>query len=135
MLYHRQLLCSIPRLSAPSCHLLGKISTMGTFFSMRHLCLQSKWPTMMEITDVLQRIMFPQRLFCPVDGGMVLRVQGQSTSCLWLKVGGSETRCQNNKQYNFYKRCTKMQSELGFYFKKEIFLSSSKSCQIFGLYL
>ena len=56
---------------------------MGTFFSTRHTCLQSKWPTMMEITDVLQRRMFPQSLFCPVDCGMVLRVQGQSTSCLW----------------------------------------------------
>ena len=29
---------------------------------------------MMEITDVSQRIMFPWRLFCPVDGGMVLSV-------------------------------------------------------------
>ena len=28
---------AIPRLSAPSRHLLGKISTMGTFFSTRHL--------------------------------------------------------------------------------------------------
>ena len=43
---------------------------MGTFFCMRHLCLQSKWLTMMEFTDVLQRRMFPQHLICPVDGGM-----------------------------------------------------------------
>ena len=38
----------------------------------------------MEITDVSQRRMLPQHLFCPVDGRMVLRVQGQSTSCLCL---------------------------------------------------
>ena len=36
---HRQLVHSIPRLSAPSHHLLGKINAMGTFFSLRHLCL------------------------------------------------------------------------------------------------
>ena len=30
---------SIPRLSAPSCHLLGKINALGTFFSTRHLYL------------------------------------------------------------------------------------------------
>ena len=57
LFYHKQPLHSIPRLSAPSCHLLGKINAMGTFFSMismRHLCLKSKW------LDVLQRRMFPQ---------------------------------------------------------------------------
>ena len=32
---HRQLVQSIPRLSAPSCHLLGKINTIGTLFSTR----------------------------------------------------------------------------------------------------
>ena len=36
---------SISRLSAQSCHLLGKIIAMGTFFSMRQLCLQSKETT------------------------------------------------------------------------------------------
>ena len=30
---HRQLVVSIPRPSAPSCHLLGKINVIGTFFS------------------------------------------------------------------------------------------------------
>ena len=50
-----QLVVSIPRLSAPSCHLLGKINIL----SMRHLCLQSKWLTMMEITDVILRKTFP----------------------------------------------------------------------------
>ena len=49
---HRRLVVSIPRLSAPYCHLLGKINAIGPFFSMRQLCLQSKWPTIMEITDV-----------------------------------------------------------------------------------
>ena len=39
VLKHRQLVVSIPRLSVPSCHLLGKINVMGTFFSIRHLCL------------------------------------------------------------------------------------------------
>ena len=52
---HRQLVVSIPRLTASSCHLLGKINAMGTLFSMRQLCLQSKWPTITEITDVTQR--------------------------------------------------------------------------------
>ena len=36
---HRQLVVSIPRLSVPFCHLLGKINAMGTFFSTRHLYL------------------------------------------------------------------------------------------------
>ena len=74
---HIQLLVSIPRLSAPSCHLVGKINALGTFFSTRQLCLQSKWPTSMKITDVSYRRMFPWHLLCPVDCGMVLRVQGQ----------------------------------------------------------
>ena len=65
-----------PSVSAPSCHLLGKINAMETFFSTIHLCLQSKWLTMMEITDVMQRRMFSQHLFCPVDGRTVLRVLG-----------------------------------------------------------
>ena len=56
---YRQLVRAIPRLSAPSHHLLGKISAMGTFLSMKHLCLSSKWPTMMEITYALKRRMFP----------------------------------------------------------------------------
>ena len=34
---HRQLVVSISRLSAPSCHLLGKINAMGTFFSMKNV--------------------------------------------------------------------------------------------------
>ena len=38
-LRQKQLVRSIPRLSAPSCHLLGKINAMGTFYSTRHLCL------------------------------------------------------------------------------------------------
>ena len=50
---------------------------MGTFFSARHLCLQSKWPTITEIKDVLQKRMFRQHYFFPIDGRMVLRVQGQ----------------------------------------------------------
>ena len=80
---HRQLVRSIPRLSAPACHLLGKINAMRAFFSTRHLCLQPKWQTMMEITDVLQRRMFPLRLFCPVDGSMVLSVQGWSALAVY----------------------------------------------------
>ena len=44
---------------------------------MRQLFFQSKWPTQMENTYVTWRRMFPQRLFCPVDGRMVLRVYGQ----------------------------------------------------------
>ena len=39
----------LSRLSAPFCHLPGKINAMGTFFSTWHLCLLSKWPTIMEI--------------------------------------------------------------------------------------
>ena len=74
---HPQTLSTIP----PS---TGQNKCYGNIlFCTRHLCLQSKWPTMMEITDVSQRRMFPQRLFCPVDARMVLRVQGQSTSSLW----------------------------------------------------
>ena len=34
--YHRQLVVSIPRLSAPSCHLLGKIDDMGKFWYGNH---------------------------------------------------------------------------------------------------
>ena len=63
--FHRKLVVSIPRLSAPFCHLLGKINAMGTFFSMRQLCLQSKCLIFMEITDVAYRKMFPQHLFFP----------------------------------------------------------------------
>ena len=37
----KQLVVSIPRLSAPSCHLLGKINAMGTFFSIWHAFLIS----------------------------------------------------------------------------------------------
>ena len=48
---HKELVRSILRLSAPSCYLLGKINSMETIFSTRHLCLLSKWPTMMESTD------------------------------------------------------------------------------------
>ena len=53
-LYHKLLGVSIPRLLAPSHHLLSKINAnaRGTFFSMRHLCLQSKWSTITENTDV-----------------------------------------------------------------------------------
>ena len=76
ILQHKQLVVYIPRLSAPSSHQLGKIKDVGTFFSTRQPCLQSKWPTVTEITDVKQRRMFPQLIFCPVDGRMVLRVQG-----------------------------------------------------------
>ena len=47
------------------------ISAIGKFFSTRHLCLQSKWLNMMEITDISQRRMFLQCLFCPVDGRMI----------------------------------------------------------------
>ena len=39
--YYRQLVVSIPRISAPSCHLMGKINAMGTFFSTRHLWFPS----------------------------------------------------------------------------------------------
>ena len=60
---HRQLVRSIPRLSAPSCHLLDKINAMGTFFSLRQLCLQSIWLTFMKIKDVTQNRLFPQHLF------------------------------------------------------------------------
>ena len=34
-----------PRLSSPSCHLLGKINATGTFLSMQHLCFHSELPT------------------------------------------------------------------------------------------
>ena len=36
---HKQLVPSIPRLSAPSSHLLSKMNALGTYFSTRHLCL------------------------------------------------------------------------------------------------
>ena len=39
---HRQLVRSIPRLSASSCHVLGKRNAMGTFFYARHI--QNGWP-------------------------------------------------------------------------------------------
>ena len=43
LLRHGRLVVSIPRLSAPSRHLLDKINAMGTFFSMvSHLCLIEK---------------------------------------------------------------------------------------------
>ena len=92
----KQLVCSIPRLSAPPCHLLGKIKTMGTFFSTRHLCLQSKCLTMVEIVDVSQRRMFPQRRFCPENGRMVLRVQGWRPQAVYgqtLKPKVNKTLC------------------------------------------
>ena len=63
--HHRQIVIFIPRLSAPFCHLLGKTNPMGTFFSMWHLCLLSRWP---KITNVTHKIMFPWCLFGPVDG-------------------------------------------------------------------
>ena len=34
-------------------------NAMGSFFSTRQLCLQSKWPTIMEITVFKERRMFP----------------------------------------------------------------------------
>ena len=70
---HRQLVVTIPRLSATSCHLLGKINAAGTFFSTRHLWFPS-WAAILTInTDVSKRRMFP--LHCQVDGRMVLRVE------------------------------------------------------------
>ena len=45
---------SIPRLSAPSYHLLGKINAMQTLNSTRRLCLLSKWLTIW--TQLLQRV-------------------------------------------------------------------------------
>ena len=68
---HRQFMVSISRLSAPSCHLLGK-NAMGTFFSMRQLCLQSKWHTITENRCHIENV----PIVCPVNGRMVLRVQG-----------------------------------------------------------
>ena len=50
---NRQLVVSIPRLTAPSRHRLGKINALGTFFSTGLLCSQSYWPTITEIIDVL----------------------------------------------------------------------------------
>ena len=46
----------------------------------------SSWSAILTINiDVLQRRMLPQHLFCPVDGRIVLRVQGlERTSCLCL---------------------------------------------------
>ena len=52
--FHKQLVVSIPRLSAPSYHLLGKINAMQTLNSTRRLCLLSKWLTIW--TQLLQRV-------------------------------------------------------------------------------
>ena len=40
----------------------------------------------MVITDVSSRRMFQQRLFCPVDGRMVLRAQGQRPQAVYEKM-------------------------------------------------
>ena len=63
-----------------------KINAMGTFFSNRQLCLQSKWLTITEITDVMQKRIFPQSLFCSVDGRIELRVQTQRPNAVYGKV-------------------------------------------------
>ena len=47
-LCHKQLVVSIPKLSAPSCHLLGKINAVGTFFSMIYLWFPS-WSAILTI--------------------------------------------------------------------------------------
>ena len=93
---------SIPRLSAPSCQLLGKINTIGAFFSTRQLCLQSKWPTILEIIDVSQRRMFPQCLFCPVDGRMVLRVQAQRPLAVLVAATSKTVRLFRHQKLFFY---------------------------------
>ena len=46
--WHWQLVVSIPRLSPPYCHLLGKINTMGTLFSTRHLWIPT-WSAILTI--------------------------------------------------------------------------------------
>ena len=48
-----------------------------------HLCLQSKWSTILEIADIIQRRMFPQHSFCPVDSRMVLRVLEQRPQAVY----------------------------------------------------
>ena len=75
---NEQLMRSITGLSAPSCLLLGKINPMGTFFSTRQLSIQSKWMTMMEITDVTIAFILPSRW---QNGGESLGME--TTSCLW----------------------------------------------------
>ena len=51
----------------------GKINALVTFFYMWHLCLKSKWSTIMEIKDnTLRRIW---HWFCPVDGRTGIRVK------------------------------------------------------------
>ena len=95
---HNQLVRSFPRLSVPSCHLLEKINAMGIFFSTRHLCLKSKCLNMMEITDVLQRRIFPQHLFSPVDGRMVLRVQEWRPQAVYVRKF-QQKNCQAAPRY------------------------------------
>ena len=46
--WHWQLVVSIPRLSPPYSHLLGKINTMGTLFSTRHLWIPT-WSAILTI--------------------------------------------------------------------------------------
>ena len=45
-----------------------------TFFSVRHLCLHSKWLTVMEITDAQKRKNVTTIIFCAIDGSTILIV-------------------------------------------------------------
>ena len=57
---------------------------MGIFFCMRQLgCLQSKWlTTILEITDVSQRRMFPPFLVCLTTLSIFLNYTNDSTLTL-----------------------------------------------------
>ena len=54
---------SIPRVSAPYCHLLGKNNAMGTFFSTRHL-----WPETSKILLNLRNFAKSSRTVCKIPG-------------------------------------------------------------------
>ena len=104
-------------------HILGKINAMGTFFSTSHLCLQSKWLTVMEITDVLQRRMLPQHLFCPLDSRMVQRVQEQSTGCLCCDIRRCSKHCPNLRYLKTFFRYTNLKKYKRMLLKQKIALN------------
>ena len=79
-LTHKQLVRSIPRLSAPSCHPLGKINAMGTFFFIRHLCLYDGNHRCLVGKNVPIAFIFPSRW---QDGAESLGTE--TTSCLWAR--------------------------------------------------
>lgn len=53
---------------------VGQNNAVLTFSSARHLCLHSKWQTVMDITDVYMRKNVTKAIFCLLNGNTFLRV-------------------------------------------------------------